>query len=277
VTFTQPSITQAEINRAQLKPTSNLDAYDLYLRAVSVHYSQTRRDLDEALRLLEQAISLDPGYSLAKAFASSIHVVKVRQGWASREGIARAVQLAREALNSGRDEPKTIAFAALCLAWLAQDYGIAVAAVDRAVHLNPSSFDVLMRSGSVRNLAGDFDSAIDHFLRSIRLSPLDPQLGWAHGGLAIAYIAKGEYEKALEYARRAAHEMPQWTANWMCLAISYAYRGDLEAARAIVRRIIQIRPTFSISSFRAASAFLGRADPYGRWEHGLRLAGVPEE
>jgi adenylate cyclase len=274
----EPSIIQAEINRVQVKPTSNLDAYDLYLRAVSIHYSQTRTDLDEALRLLDQAIALDPNYSLAKAFASSIHVVKVSQGWASPEGIARAVQLAREALNSGRDEPKTITFAALCLAWLAQDCGVAIAAVDRAIHLNPHSFDVLMRSGAVRNLAGDFDGAIDHFLRSIPLSPLDPQMGWGLGGLAIAYIGKGQYEKALEYARRAAHEMPQWLPNWISLAVACAYLGDLEGAREAVQRIIQVSPNFSISRYRANSALWGqwRQWVYDRWEHGLRLAGVPE-
>jgi adenylate cyclase len=273
----EPSITQAEINRAQVKPTSNLDAYDLYLRAVSVHYSQTRSDLDEALRLLEQAIALDTGYSLAKAFASSIHVVKVSQGWASSEGIARAVQLAREALNSGRDEPKTITFAALCLAWLAHDYDIAVAAVDRAVHLNPNSFDVLMRSGAVRNLAGDFDRAIDHFLRSIRSSPLDPQLGWAHGGLAYAYIAKGDYEKAVAYARRGAHEMPQWTTGWIWLAIACAHLGDLEAAREAVRRVLQLRPNFSVSIARTTRPPRREQWLNDRMEHGLRLAGVPEE
>jgi adenylate cyclase len=204
-----------------------------------------------------------------------IHVVKVSQGWASPEGIARAVQLAREALTSSRDETKTITFAALCLAWLAGDYGIAVAAVDRAVHLNPNSFDVLMRSGAVRNLAADYDGAIDHFLRSIRLNPLDPQMGWGLGGLAIAYIAKGEYEKAFEYARRGAHEMPQWLPNWMCLAVAGAYLGNLEVAREAVRRLIQVRPSLSIGTFRANRTLRGQRIN-DRFEHGLRLAGVPE-
>jgi adenylate cyclase len=272
----EPSITQAEINRALVKPTSNLDAYDLYLRAVSIHHSQTRSDLDEALRLLDQAIVLDPGYSLAKAFAASIHVVKSSQGWASPEDRTRAVQLAREALSSSFDETKTITFAALTLAWLAHDYGVAVAAVDRAVHLNPNSFDVLMRSGAVRNLAGDFDRAIDHFLRSIRSNPLDPQMGWGHGGLAYAHIAKGEYEKALEYARRGAHEMPQWAPGWMFMAIACAYLGDLEAAREAIERFLQLRPNFSISTHRKTSSLYREQWIRDRLEHGLRLAGVPE-
>ena len=59
----EPSITQGEINRANVKSTSNLDAYDHYFKALSIHYSQTRADVDEAVRLLEEAIALDPSYS----------------------------------------------------------------------------------------------------------------------------------------------------------------------------------------------------------------------
>jgi adenylate cyclase len=42
----EPSITRAEITRAQVKSTFSLDAYDLYLRALAAHYSQTRADIE---------------------------------------------------------------------------------------------------------------------------------------------------------------------------------------------------------------------------------------
>jgi adenylate cyclase len=111
----EPSITQAEIARAKVKSTSNLDAYDLYLKALSVHYSQTRTDVDEAIRLLEHAITLDPGYAWAKAFAAYVHVLRGAQGWATPEDAARAKALAREAIQSSRDEPNTIGYAAHAL------------------------------------------------------------------------------------------------------------------------------------------------------------------
>ena len=50
----EPSLQVAEIRRSSFKPTDNLDAYDLYLKALSAHYAQTRESLDEALRLLDQ-------------------------------------------------------------------------------------------------------------------------------------------------------------------------------------------------------------------------------
>ncbi|WP_342738591.1 adenylate/guanylate cyclase domain-containing protein [Bradyrhizobium sp. B117] len=130
-------------------------------------------------------------------------------------------------------------------------------------------------SGHVRSGVGALDSAIDHSLRSITLSPLDLQLGFAHGGLAYAYIAKGKYEEALEYARRAAHEMPRWVFGWAAMAIATAYLGDFEAARNATQRLQQLSPSFSIGAWDGAKA--GREQwIYEKFYHGLRLAGVPE-
>jgi adenylate cyclase len=264
----EPSITEAEISRAQVKPTSRLDAYDLYLKALSVHYSHTRRDIDEALRLLEQAIALDPGYSWAKAFAGYIHVLRATQGWSSPEDLVRGPTLAREALLSSRDEPNTIAFAAHALAYLAREYDIPIAAMDRALHLNANSANILSRSGWLRNWVADTDRAIEHFLRSIRLNPVDPLLGQAYGGLAYAHILTGEYEKALQYARRSTHELPRWIAGWMALAVAAAHIGDLQEANAAAKRILEMRPVWL-----AQSPFRDRW-VRDRIVHGLRLAGM---
>ena len=60
---------QAEIERSRTKPTENLTAYDLYLRALPHYYAFTSTGNDEALRLLRRAIQLDPDYAVAKAMA----------------------------------------------------------------------------------------------------------------------------------------------------------------------------------------------------------------
>jgi adenylate cyclase len=271
----EPSITEAEISRACVKPTSSLDAYDLYLKALSIHYSQIKSDVDEALRLLEQAIVLDPSYSWAKAFAAYIQVLRVNQGWATPEERARGLALAREGLLSSRDEPDTIAFAAHVLAWLGKEYDTGLAAMDRALHLNPNSANILVRSGWMRNWVADADLAIDHFLRSIRLNPVDPLIGYAHGGLAYAYLLKGEYEKALEYAGRATHELPRWIGSWTGLAIAAAYVGNQQEANAAKERIVELIPSYSMAYRRATRNF--RDDWVNDMlDHGLRLAGVPE-
>jgi adenylate cyclase len=268
----EPSITEAGITRACVKPTSSLEAYDLYLKALSIHYSHTRRDVDEALRLLEQAIALDPSYSCAKAFAAYIYVFAIQ----SRLGdLTRGLALAREALLYNRDEPNTIAFAAHVLAWLGKEHDAALVAMDRAIQLNPNAANILVRSGWMRNWIADADRAIDHFSGSIRLNPVDPLIGYAHGGLASAYLLKGEYEKAMEYTRRTTHELPRWIAGWLGLAIAASHVGNQQEANAAKDRLLELIPNFSIA-YRHATAVFRDQWVNDRFEHGLRLAGVPE-
>ncbi len=269
----EPSLQVAEIRRSSFKPTDNLDAYDLYLRALSVHYAHTRESLDEALRLLDKAITLDPDYAFAKAFAAYIHCVRNSQGWATSEEMAIGGRLAQEALLSSRDEPTTIAFAAHALAWLARDYDTALAAMDRAIHLNPNSAHILTRSGWLRVWVSDADRAIPDLLRAIRLSPVDPEIGYPLGGLAYAYLLKDEAEKALEYARRSAREMPRWVSAWCAVAVASIRTGRLNEAQEAARHILLISPTFSIAN---RPSVIRDQRLTKRFSDDLCKAGIPE-
>jgi adenylate cyclase len=271
----EPSITRAEITRAQVKSTFSLDAYDLYLRALAAHYSQTRADIDKALLLLEEALRLDASYAWVKAFAAYIHCIKISQGWGTTEDKEKATRFAREALLSGSDEPKTMAFAAHAMAWLAGEHDIALAAIGRSLHSNPNSFDVLIRSGWVHAWTADFDPAVEHFLRCVRLNPIDPLLGYAYCGLAFVHNLTGAYEQGAEYARLTAHNMPGWMFGWVHLAISSAYIGNIHEAKAAVGRMLELTPSFSVKQYCVISSskhdwMLEKA------AHGLRLAGLPE-
>jgi adenylate cyclase len=176
---------------------------------------------------------------------------------------------------SGSDEPKTIAFAAHAMAWLAGEHDIALAAIGRALHSNPNSFDVLIRSGWVHASTADFDPAVEHFLRSIRLNPIDPLLGYAYCGLAFVHNLKAAHEQGVEHARLTAHNMPGWMFGWIHLAISSAYTGNIDEARAAVDRMLELTPSFSVKQYRVISSskhdwMLKKA------AHGLRPAGLPE-
>ena len=269
----EPSLQFAEIRRSSVKPTVNLDAYDLYLRALSLQYLMTRESLDEALKLLNNAIALDPNYAFAKAFAAYIHGLREAHSWASANDILLAGQLAQEALNAGRDEPTTIAFAAHALARFRREFDVALAAMDRAVYLNPNSAQVLRRSAWVRIFVSDVDRAIDEFSRSIRLSPVDPEIGYSLSGIAYAYILKGDYLKALDFARRSSREMPRWLATWVSVAVAAAYLGYKKEAEESVRQILTLSSAYSMARRTNIFRDLISAEIFN---DGLRLAGVPE-
>jgi adenylate cyclase len=271
----EPSLTFAEIRRSSSKPTDSLDAYDLYLRALPRWYTQTREGLDEALQLLNRAIALDPDYAFAKAIAASIQCTRTAQTWATAEDRATGAQLAREALLSSRDEPATIAFAAHALAWLGHDYDTALAAAERALHMNPNSFQIVFRGAYVRSFVSDADRAIEGFLRAIRLSPVHPEIGFSFGGLAYAFLMKREFDKALEYARRATNTMPRWRPGWTAVAVAAVNTGRAQEAEEAARRIMQLAPNFTIAQGLRSTGFRDQR-VRDLLIDGMRKAGLPE-
>jgi tetratricopeptide (TPR) repeat protein len=161
------------------------------------------------------------------------------------------------------------------ISWLTGEHDVALAAIGRALHSNPNSFDVLIRSGWVRVWTANFDLAAEHFLRCVRLNPIDPLLGYAYCGLAFTYNLKGAYEKGAEYARLTANNMPGWIFGWIHLAISSADLGNLQEARAAVSRILDLNPSFVVKQHSLITSskhdwMLEKAI------HGLRLAGLPD-
>jgi adenylate cyclase len=66
----EPALQAAETRRSANRPTADLTAYDLYLRAHAMFWSSARQ-VPEALHLTEQAIARDPRYGTALAWGAS--------------------------------------------------------------------------------------------------------------------------------------------------------------------------------------------------------------
>jgi adenylate cyclase len=135
----EPALQAAETARSDNRPTNNLTAYDLYLRACAIFLSSAKQ-IPEALGLLKQAIERDPGFGPALARAAVCQFRCCNDGWSddyeadSREG----TDLARRALKVALDDPGVLANTALALAYFGEDIGATMALVDRALNLNPS-------------------------------------------------------------------------------------------------------------------------------------------
>lgn len=61
------TLSPEELEALAIKPTENLQAYDLYLRGKRYARRQTRQDLEFALQMFENAVSIDPSFALAYA------------------------------------------------------------------------------------------------------------------------------------------------------------------------------------------------------------------
>src|SRR5438477_2995437 len=76
----EPTLRKAEIERARRKRPESLDAYDFYLRALPFASTAMPEDAEKALPLLEQAIQLDPDYSVAHALIAWCHEQRYLRG-----------------------------------------------------------------------------------------------------------------------------------------------------------------------------------------------------
>src|SRR5580698_9653500 len=91
-----PNLRLAEIDNAKRQRTSNLNAYDLYLRALPHYYSVTREGYHEAVRLLRKSLELDPDYAAALALTAICITYGIPWGWGG--SAEEAVRLARRAI-----------------------------------------------------------------------------------------------------------------------------------------------------------------------------------
>ncbi|HEY5794363.1 MAG TPA: winged helix-turn-helix domain-containing protein, partial [Bosea sp. (in: a-proteobacteria)] len=207
-----PHLERAEIERAQRTPTTNLSAYDCYLRGMANLQQGNREAIGEALRLLEQAIALDPDFASAYGMAAWCYFWRRVNGWMTdRAGeTAEGARLARRAVELGRDDAVALTRGGHALAHLTGDLDAGIALLDRAVVLNPNLAAAWFLGGYLRVWHGEAEEAIAHFAKAMRLSPLDPEMYRMQAGMAVAHLFAGRFDVASSWAEKAFTNLPSF-------------------------------------------------------------------
>jgi TolB-like protein len=138
----EPRLRQSEMERAPRKPTESLDAYDLYLRALTEYHKFSAEGMREAVPLLQRALAIDPSYAPAAALIGVCRHFQRDHGLGgpiSDADAAESVRLARHAITAGKDDPDALWMGAFVLAVFAGEHAAAVSVIDRALTLNPNS------------------------------------------------------------------------------------------------------------------------------------------
>ena len=273
----EPRIRKAEIERSRRKRPESLDAYDLYLRALPHVYAMRPDDNSKALQILEQAISLDPGFAAAFAYAAWCYEQRVVRGWptARDSDIERGVKLARAAIATGSDDANAIVTAGFVLVMLGRDYDAGLAAVRRALDLNRNSAIVSILSGWANNFAGDLDEALTSFQRAQRLSPSDPGAFFFVTGAAMSHLLSGRDAEAAEVAARSAATYADWDTTYWVLAPAYVHLDQIDRARAAVAKLLLLTPGATVSRYRTLLPFRDERR-LAIVLDGLHKAGLPE-
>jgi len=270
----EPTLRQAEIERARRKRPENLDAYDLYLRALPFAFVAMPDTADKALDLLEQAIAIEPEYGAAHAFIAFCHENRYLRSKVGEEAKLAALRHARIALATGGDDATALAIGAFIVGIFERDYETAFNAFDKAFALNPSSALAFGLSSLIRAWSGDSATAVEHAEWALRLSPFDPLSHNACNGLAYAHFFAARFDEAANAASMAVRANPRFSIPWLLRAAVLAKTGRIDEAKAAAQRVLDLEPEFSISRLLATK--FTSPERVAMFGDALRQAGLPE-
>jgi len=219
-------------------------------------------------------LELDPRFALAAALAGHCHTLNVLWGYTIDPQFDRkeAIRLSRLALSLDDSDPDTLASASVTLVYMVGDYESAIETSDRAVALNPNSFNAWHYRGWVYTTAGLSEEAVPSFERAMRVSPVDPLLCRSFTGMGMAFIELRRFDEAIVAGKKAQRQNPSYSPAYRCLASAFAHLGRDAEAREAAARLLGVDPAFTISAWIAQG---GRSNAKLLIE-GMRKAGLPE-
>jgi len=262
-------VQQAGRMAAHRKPPSNLTAYELYLLGTEKLEQVNRADVDEAIRLLNRAVEIDPG--LARAWVELYHAHATLAGFGveaeTNQRLADDAALSAVRLDPGDAEAHAVLGMSL---GMKDDLVRAKAEFDTALSLAPGAAEILTFYAGWSSGFGEPERGAEMVDRVIRLNPNYPT--WSAGPFSYAYFQAGRYEDALRMSDRLIPDN-YWRLHWAMRAGALAAVGRTEEAKTLVQKALERHPDLTIEAIANEPGYSDAERQ--RLTDGMRLAGFP--
>ena len=257
----QARLSLDERTRVEKKPTSNTAAYDLYLQARAYHHrglaNITMEEFENARRLYEKTLSLDPNFALAHAHLSATLGAIFHWFEPTPEVKAEARREADEALRLDPGLPEAHEALGLWLYWTERRYEDALNEFNVAARAMPNAPGIITDIAAIRRRQGRWDEATSGFRQALALDPRNPAPA---SEVAFSLMFQRKWKEASEAAQTAVALGP----DLVNLRIRTAYLGfwwknDTNALRTVVGSIpADVDPSGVVSLARWDLAMLER-------------------
>ena len=269
-----PEIYRAEASAPARSSSTDLTAWDRFLRALSHYYKHTKADFEASIDLCREAIALDPALSIARAYLATIMVQGVQYGWikSTSELWAEAMTLAE---SSVRLDPRS-SFAFSILSYrhaMDGNYEAAMEAAKRAVKLNPYDMGARGVLGIAHLVIGEHRQAIELFSTAVQRGNSDPRYKWAALN-AFSHYLVGQYDASLSWAREALYLNPNHLQVLAVRAAALAQLGRVEEAAKAAEVLLSNFPGLTVERHLRNFRWKNPAD-VSHYRDGLLKAGVP--
>jgi TolB-like protein len=270
---TQVHLTASEPVKRSTRP--DLTVWELTMRAWQLLYDFSPESFATAKAHLERALALDPDSAEANLVLALIQYHRAIMGYVDdyRATLTTAQELARRATRL--DDRNEYAHWALGItSWGLAKHEDSIAALERALELNPNCSLAYGSLGTALSLVGRVEESIANQEIAIRSNPRDPSIFFRFTGIALAHYLAGRYDDAVTWAGKAVHRMPKWYLGHFLLAASHQRADRPEEAKAAVERCLAVLPDASVSQLDRIP--LKDAAEMERLRDSLRQAGLPD-
>jgi TolB-like protein/Flp pilus assembly protein TadD/class 3 adenylate cyclase len=223
-------LTGAEEQLIAARPTSDLTAYELYLKGRVLWGKRGGDNIRQAIAFYEQAIVRDPNYAPAYAGLAEAYVIlPIYTDASAREAYAKAKAAALKALQL--DDKLAEAHNALAMVrFLYLDIAGSIPEFQRAIALNPNYATAHHWYGfNPLSTLGRFDEAIAESRRAVELDPLSPVI---NSDLGSNLMVARRYDEAIAQLRKTLEIDPTFSLAHGALGEALQFKGDLPGAIA---------------------------------------------
>jgi TolB-like protein len=260
----------SDAERVGRKPPSSLAAYECVLKCNALPWEDPAC-AEEARRLAEKAIELDPCYGMAHALLATLSYSRWADGPGSSEAaLDKAESLATRALELDAGESTCHALLGDICAQR-RSFERALQYARRAVEINPTNQWNAADLGSILVYVGETEEALSWFAKAREIDPYFDE-PWYWRIAAIAHMVMHRYEgalSALAHVRVRRYHIPALTAG------CHAAMGAMELAKTSVGECLAMKRDFSTTQFMSKLPFK-LVDHAEHLASSLRLAGLPD-
>jgi serine/threonine-protein kinase len=235
-------LSRAEKSAINVKPTNDLEAYELYIRAKSLirkSYVDDPALLDNmalGVEFSEKAVARDPNFSLAYCLLTEANLllywVPGRVDPSLRD---RAEVALRKAQSLAPDAGETHLVQGLFYLYANRDFDHAMEELEVAGRLLPSNADVFMTSARIERRLNRWNEALRHFIKASELDPREPS---RLSEVILTYRLLRRYQEAGQTADHGIATFPEAADQfWKSKSETALDRGDLTQARVGLENI----------------------------------------
>jgi len=257
------SLTESEEQSLARRPTEDLRAYDLYMRGRELLYLRGKRNNEAAIRMFENAISLD--HRFASAYAALGEAYSYMYTWydGDQKWLGKTIEVSEKALAL---DPNSIEaqFSIGTVFFQQKRFREARQIWEKVIQQNSEYYDAYRWLGISSDIAGEYTEAHRYYDQCIRLKPYSEE-PWMHK--YMTHLRQGDQASALQ-AKRKLLEVgelklkinPDDAITLSRMAGPYADFGDRAKAYATLKKVLELDPTDGLAQYNCACTYAVMGD-----------------